>query len=204
MEEIKQWFSQFWYLALIFVAVCVGAFFIFKAASKSYSRYYAKMRETTAKLKHLNELSEKYKNMTPEMLENADEAELLEGLAFHYQKQLEKSEDSEKAFTLLPIEKRYIYALDVLTDDASVKTFFKENSSILTDIIIDALCAIGLEEEARELEKVKLMYDEKDLTTSIDYAYIETAENNFKEKDILTKIKHNAAQYIKNNAQLFV
>lgn len=204
MDGIKQWFSQFWYLALILLAVCIVAFFIFKAAAKSYSRHYAQIRETTAKLKRLNELSEKFKDLKSETIESISEEELLEGLAFHYLKQLEKSQDSEKAFLELPIEKRYIYALDVFCDDASVKTFFKENSSILTSIIIDALCVIGLEEEAKGLEKVKLMYDEEDYTTSIDYNYIEKAEADFKESDILTKIKHNAAQYIKSNAQLFI
>ncbi|MGN0468817.1 MAG: hypothetical protein ACI4GY_08850 [Acutalibacteraceae bacterium] len=204
MESFMQWLKQYWIYVIVLVAVCIGAAFVFRAAIKAYKRYYARYRKEEAEIKHLVELKEKFGNLTAETIENADEEELLEGTALSYQLKLQKFDDMSGEFAKLCDEKKYVYALDVFVSDKSLETFFKENGRELTEIIVPAIRAIGLDEAAKQAEKIRIMFDEKDETTSINKAQIENSEKYFNDNDILTKIKHEAAKYIKENAPKLV
>ena len=92
----------------------------------------------------------------------------------------------------------------VFVSDKSPQIFFRENGRELTEIIIPALELIGLFEEAAEAEKLRIMFDEKDETTSINEKIISDVEEYFDKGDVLTKIKHCGAKYIKKNAEMFV
>ncbi|MGN1418266.1 MAG: hypothetical protein ACI4W6_02950 [Acutalibacteraceae bacterium] len=204
MESFMEWFRQYWVYVIVLVAVCIGAAFVFRAAIKAYKRYYARYRKEEAEIKHLVALKEKYGELTAETIENADEEELLEGVALSFQLKLQKFDDMSAEFAKLCDEKKYVYALDVFVSDKSVETFFKENGRELTEIIVPALRAIGLEQAADQAEKIRIMFDETDETTSINKAQIEKAEEYFRNNDILTKIKHKAAEYIKENARKLI
>lgn len=204
MEGIKDWFSQYWAYAIGLVVVCVAAAFIVSKAVKSYKRYYKNYREQESKIKHLVALKEKYGNLTEDTIKNADENELLEGVALSFQLKLQKSETMDDDFEKLEKEKQYIYALDVLVSDKKLEEFFRQNGRQLTERIVPALKMIGLEKEAAQAEKIRIMFDEKDETTSINKSQIENSEKYFEDNDVLTKIKHEGGKYIKENPQRFV
>lgn len=204
MESFKQWLSQYPGYAIGLVAVCIAAFFIFRAAGRSYKRYYQRYRSEEANIKHLLELKEKFADLTENVIKDADDSELLEGVALSYQLKLQKFQNMEEEFAKLSFEQQYVYALDVFTQEKCVKDFFKENGKELTEIILPAFCMIGLEKEAKEAKKLKLMFDESDETTSVNEKTIESVEKFFEENDVLTKVKQCAAKYIKENAEKFV
>lgn len=204
MDAVVLWFKEYWAFALGLVAVLICAFFVFRAAGKSYKRYYSRYRQQEAEIKRLLALKEKYAVLTKETLENADESELLEGTALSCQLVLQKCENMEAAFAALSKEKQYIYALDVFVSDASVQTFYKENGAQLTKIAADALAAIGLEEAAGKARKIERMYDETDETTSVSQSEIDKTEKWFAQHDILTNIKLYGARYIKEHYECFV
>lgn len=201
---MAEWFNEYWYLALIFVAVCVVAAFVFYFAGKSYKRYRTFYRNQEAEIKHLLALKEKYVPLTQKAIAESDSSETLEGVALSYQVFLQKKDDMEKEFMLLSEEKRYIYILDVFTREKSVQDFFSENGDILRMEITKALLLIGMKDFADRVEKVRLMYDDKDLTTSWSQAEIDRLQTFADENDILSQIKLAGAEYIKNNSQLFV
>ncbi|MCM1544836.1 MAG: hypothetical protein NC110_05990 [Ruminococcus sp.] len=204
MSAFQEWFSQYWRYVIGLIGVCIVAFFIFRAAARSYKRYYQRYRAQEAEIKHLTAMKEKYQHLTEQAIADASDEELLEGIALSYQLTLQKHENMTAEFSKLSEEKKHAYALDVFTQDKSVRIFFKENGRELTEIIVPALKMIGMDDTAEKAEKIRLMYDEKDDTTSISNEFIEQTENYIKNSEILTKIKLNAAKYIKENPQSFI
>lgn len=196
---MSQWFKENGYLIIVFIAVCVAAVFIFRKAVMSYSSYRRSYNSQTNELKRLTALKEKYRNITAEELSHCDEEEILEGTALIYQLQLQKQENMEKAFETLSAEKQYIYTLDVFVNEDSVKSFFAEYGSVLTEKLLPALCAIGMEDCAAALAPAKKMYDPLDEMASLDEKKLEELQKYISEKDILRKIKLSSAKYIKDN-----
>lgn len=199
-----EWFKEYWYLALIFVVVCVIASAIFYFAGKSYKNYRASYKKQETEIKRLIALKEKYVPLTEKAIAQSDSMETLEGVALSFQLFLQKQEDMEKSFSLMEKEKRYIYILDVFVSDGSVSEFFKQNGDILRMEITKALQLIGMNDFAMKIEKVRRMFDDEDQTTSWNESEIDKLQDIVEKEDVLTKIKLAGAEYIKNNSQLFV
>lgn len=198
------WLTEYkWYaVGLVFVLAVFAV--VLRMAAKAYRRHYEHFKKEEENIKHLLALKEKYAVLTKEVISGADDGELLEGTALSYQLVLQKAEDMSGEFEKMSKEQQYIYALDVFVSDKSPRTFFSENGRELTEIIVPALEAIGLTEEAAETEKLRIMFDEKDETTSINEKTISAVEEYFDKGDVLTKIKHSGAKYIKENAERFI
>lgn len=199
-----EWFKEYWYLAVIFVIVCIIAAVIFYFAGKSYRNYRTSYKNQETEIKRLIALKEKYVPLTEKAISESDSLETLEGVALSYQLFLQKQEDMEKEFSLLSKEKRCIYTLDVFVQDASVNEFFTQNGDILRKEITDALNLIGMTDFADRIDKVRKMFDDEDMTTSWNQKEIDALQIFVEEKDILTAIKLNSAEYLKRNFQLFV
>lgn len=199
-----EWFKQYWYLALIFIGVCIVAAVIFHFAGKSYKAYRTAYREQEAEIKRLTQLKAKFVPLTEKAIEESDSAETLEGVALVYQLFLQKKEDMEKEFSLLSKEKRYIYILDVFVQDKKVGEFFRQNGDILKSEIMAALELVGMEEFAVKIEHIRKMFDNEDDEVSLNENEIGMVQSYVDENDILNCIKLKSAEYIKQNSQLFV
>lgn len=204
MQAVAAWFSEFWIYAVVFVLCCILAVFACSKAYKAYKKHKSRYNAQEAEIKRLISLKEKYFPLTCEAIESAEDAELLEGAALSLQIELEKSEDMMKTFLQYNEEKKNIYTLDVFTSDKTLKTFFSQNGQELKSLAVPALKMVGLTQEADLINKVSLMYDDSDETTSLNYAVIEQTQKKLDEKDFLTKIKHSAARYIKENPEKFI
>ncbi len=196
---MKEWLSQHGYLLFVLAGVCVGAAVIFFFAVRAYSKHNALYKAQEAEMKRLLALKERYLNFTEETLCDADEEEILEGVALSYQLRLQKEEDPEKAFEHLSEEKQKLYVLDVFCADADVKVFFSENGKIVKDRIISALIMIGMEDFSHKLKAIYDMYDEANEEISYSENKIEKMNEFISDNDILRKIKSEGAKYIKNN-----
>mgnify|MGYP003291051750 CR=1 FL=1 len=201
---MAEWFKEYWYLAVIFVVVCIIASVIFYFAGRSYKSYRTSYKNQEAEIKRLIALKERFVPLTEKAILESDSAEILEGTALSYQLYLQKQEDMEGEFALLSEAKRYIYILDVFVQDKSVSVFFRENGDIIRMEITRALEFIGMTDLARRVEKIRKMFDNEDETASYNEAEIEKLQNFIDENDVLTKIKLEGAEYIRSNFQLFV
>lgn len=201
---MTEWFKQYWYLALIFVGVCIVAAVIFYFAGKSYSAYRASYRSQEEEIKRLTALKERFVPLTREKIAKSDSEETLEGVALSYQLYLQKQEDMEKAFSLMSEAKRYIYVLDVFVSDNSIDGFFRQNGDIVRGEIASALRLIGMTDFAERTEEIRKMFDPEDEVTSLDEKKIDALQKYADENNICESIRLNGAEYIKNNSQLFV
>lgn len=199
-----EWFKEYWYLAVIFVVVCIIASVIFYFAGKSYRKYRTSYKNQEAEIKRLIALKQKYVPLTEDAIAGSDSSETLEGVALSYQLFLQKQENMEKEFSLMSEEKRLIYILDVFVQDGSVNEFFTQNGDILRMQITKALELIGMNEFAEKLDGIRKMFDDNDMTTSWNQQEIDKMQSYVEENYVLTKIKLKGAEYIKKNSQLFV
>ena len=197
-----QWFSQYGYLIGVFALVVIVFIVVLNRAAKAYSKHYNTVNEQKKQLEYMTNLKNKFRNITAEELSECSDGEILEGFALLTQIDMQKSDDMEAFFSTLPTEKKYIYVLDVFVSDGSAELFFVENGEILTDIISDALKAIGMQSFADELNDIAKMYDKNDESVSFDKAKIENFDKKLNEKDVLTQIKVNSAKYIRENLNL--
>lgn len=199
---MSQWFSEYGYLVGVFVVVVIVFLFVLNHAVKAYSKHHSTVNEQRKQLERLTALKNKYRNITARELEDCDKEEIMEGFALLTQIEMQKSDDMEGYFAALPLIKKYIYVLDVFVSDGSAEVFFGENGEILTDIILDALRAIGMENFADKLSAVAKMYDKDDESISFDKAVIVNFDKTLNKSDILTQIKVNCARYISENFNL--
>ena len=199
---MTQWFSEHGYLIGVFVLVLVVFLLVLNRAAKAYGKHFNTLNEQKKQLEYLTSLKNKYRNITAEELSECADAEILEGFALLTQIEMQKSDDMEAYFGTLPKEKKYIYALDVFTQDGGAEVFFSQNGEILTDIIIDALKEIGMSTFADELALIAKMYNKDDESVSFDKKAIENFDEILNNKDVLTQIKVNSAKYIRENFNL--
>ena len=196
---MSQWFSEHGYLIGVFALVVIVFIIVLNFAAKAYSKHYNTLNEQKKMLEHMTALKNKYKNITAEVLSSCSEDEILEGFALVYQSEIQKCDDMEAYFSTLPKEKQFVYVLDVFVGDEGAEVFYSQNGEILTDIIIDALKAIGMNDFADKLSEIHKMYDKDDESTSFDREKVENFDKSLNESDVLTQINVNSAKYIKEN-----
>lgn len=199
---MAEWFSEHGYLIGVFVLVLVVFIIVLNRAAKAYSKHFNSVNEQKKQLEYLTNLKNKYRNITVQELAECSDDEILEGFALLTQIDMQKSDDMESFFRTLPKEKQYIYVLDVFVQDGSAKEFYSQNGEILTDIILDALCAIGMKGFADKLSAIQKMYNKDDESVSFDSEAIEKFDLEINTMCVLSEIKHNSAEYIKENFNL--
>ncbi|MBR2418491.1 MAG: DUF4375 domain-containing protein [Clostridia bacterium] len=199
---MKEWFSQYGYLVVVFFVVLAIFIVVLNFAAKAYSKHMKSFRAEEAEIKRLTALKEKYKDFSEETIKSAPDEEVLEGVALIYQLFLQKKENIEEEFLNLSDEKKSIYVLDVFVSDGGVKEFFSANTDILRKRIVPALQLIGLSEDARLINEISRMYDEKDIEASLSEKRIEEIDKIIRESNLLSRIKLEGAKYIKENIEL--
>ena len=199
---MSQWFSEHGYLIGVFALVVIVFIIVLNFAAKANSKHYNTLNEQKKKLEHMTAIKNKYKNITAEELSTCSEDEILEGFALVYQSEIQKCDDMEAYFSTLPKEKQFVYVLDVFVGDEGAEVFYSQNGEILTDIILDALKAIGMNDFADKLSEIHKMYDKDDESTSFDREKVVNFDKSLNESDVLTQIKVDSAKYIKENLNL--
>ena len=204
MDNLIAWFRDYWPYAVALVVVAVGASFIFHKAAKAYKDHQKRFHAEEAQMRRLVELKETYYPLTEAAIAAAPAEELLEGTALSLQIPLQKQDDPERAFALLPEEQQLIYVLDVFVSDKTATTFFKESSALLSSRLLPALDLIGLHDADDRMKQLVTMFDENDETTSLNWETVQNADAAFEEMDLLTKIKLHGAEYIRNHPAQFL
>ena len=199
---MSEWFSQYGYLIGVFVIVSVVFIIVLNKAAKAYSKHFNTVNEQKKQLEYLTNLKNKYRNITAQELDNCSDDEISEGFALLTQVEMQKCDDMEAYFRSLPKEKQYIYVLDVFTQDGSAKEFYSQNGEILTDIIIDALKAIGMGDFADKLSQIAKMYNKDDESVSFSSETIDKFDEEINTMCVLSEIRHKTAKYIKENFNL--
>lgn len=196
---MSEWFSQYWYLVIVFFIVLAVTVFGMYKASEAYKKHNKLFHEEEEKMKRLAELKQKFVPLTKKAIDSGNDQELLEGVALAYQLQLQKEIDMTAAFENLPIEARYIYTLDIfVSEGAVVSEFYRNNGKELKSLIVPAMKAIGESDSAKLCSSLYSMFDE-DSEVSVDREKIAETDEKFKVVFDLDRFMSNAAKFIRAN-----
>ena len=195
-----EWLVEYKYLVLIFIVLLILCIIIMRKAGKALSEHNKAVREEEERIQHLTNLKNQFRIISNKTILNAAEKDLIEGIALHYQLELEKEVDINSAFLALPDAVKYVYALDVfLSEEGNLSDFFKNNGKPLTEVIIPALEAINENEIAALSVPLNKMYDSDDEETSIDYKVIDECNKKFENIFDRESFCLRTIEFIKNN-----
>lgn len=185
---------QYWYLWLIFIALCVLTVFVLRKASAALGANNAERERMTAELKRLKELKETFQHASAETVAQAEPMELLEGVNAVLQAKVEKAEDAEKCFETFSKPQQYMYTLlYYLEDSEETPAFFlRHNGEPLLSLAAPTLEAIGEAELSEALftyfkdqkEKGDVVTDE-----ALQEAYEKVCKAHFDKARILNRAK---------------
>lgn len=198
-------FGVQWYYWVILLVAIIIAIFLWIKAIKSGKERRERLKKEAAIWKRDYELREKFTVLTEEKLNSTEETELLHGVAMNIQASLEKATDMTESFNALPLEKRYIYALEYFDEDAKkgLSAFFKNNGEPLISVVPDALNAIGAGKYIEHYGRLLPMYD-PDSETSIDYDIIARVDEEFFSIYNSDELLRLSAKYILKNKSIFL
>lgn len=197
--------TEYWYLWLILAVLIIVTVIVIVFAGRALSSHNEETKKMLAEIDRLKALKDKYKVLTPEIVESADSKQLLEGMTAVLQARIEKAENPEAEFSEFNNSQKYLYTLNYFVEDVneSLSFFFKNNGEELTELIIPALESVGVSEITDCVKTEYSMYDENNEDVSLDYALIEKTDRQFakfySEKELLESIK----KYVKSNIDSF-
>lgn len=196
---MSEWFSQYWYLVIVFFIVLAATIFGMVKASDAYKKHNKLFHEEEEKIKRLTELKQNFVPLTKEAIDTGSDQDLLEGVALAYQLKIQKEIDMTAAFEKLPIEARYIYTLDIfVSEGAVVSGFYRNNGRELKSLIVPAMKAIDENSAAEICGVLYAMFDE-DSEVSVDRALIAETDEKFATVFDAESFKRNAARYVRDN-----
>lgn len=173
--------AEYWYLWILLVILAVAAFFAWSKAAQAARKRGEKRAEIEEKLKYEARLRKEYAVLTADVIADASQDTLLDGVVCHLQQRLEKQADMTAAFQACTEPEREMYALYYLCEDGVQKLsrFFRINGEPLLSLAPRALRHIDAQEEARIAAEEYEMFDEGNEIVSIDQGRVEALDHAF-------------------------
>ena len=196
---------EYWYLWLILAGLVIITAIVIVFAGRSVSAHNEQTKEIMARLERLKEMKDKYKDLTPEKVENAEAEELFEGVNAVLQAKIEKADDGDKAFSEFNDEQKIIYTLNCFIPEVSdgLSMFFNEYTSEITDIIVPALTRVGADDLLLLVKSEYEMYDDRNEAVSFDRDTKEKNDSDFADIYSKEKLLKEIKEFIKNNIDKF-
>lgn len=196
---------EYWYLWLILAGLVIITAVVIVFAGRSVSAHNEQTKEIMARLERLKEMKDKYKDLTPEKVENAEAEELFEGVNAVLQAKIEKADDGDKAFSEFNDEQKIIYTLNCFIPEVSdgLSMFFNEYTNEITDIIVPALTRVGADDLLPLVKSEYEMYDDRNEDVSFDRDTKEKNDSDFADVYSKEKLLEKIKEFIKNNLDKF-
>ncbi len=196
---------EYWYLWLILAGLVIITAIVIVFAGRSVSAHNEQTKQIMARLERLKEMKDKYKDLTPEKVENAEAEELFEGVNAVLQAKIEKADDGDKAFSEFNDEQKIIYTLNCFIPEVSdgLSMFFNEYTSEITDIIVPALTRVGADNLLPLVKSEYEMYDDRNEEVSFDREIKEKTDSDFADIYSKEKLLEGIKEFIKNNIDKF-
>ncbi len=196
---------EYWYLWLILAGLVIITAVVIVFAGRSVSAHNEQTKEIMARLERLKEMKDKYKDLTPEKVENAEAEELFEGVNAVLQAKIEKADDGDKAFSEFNDEQKIIYTLNCFIPEVSdgLSVFFNEYTTEITDIIVPALTRVGADDLLPLVKSEYEMYDDRNEAVSFDRDTKEKTDSDFADIYSKEKLLEEIKEFIKNNIDKF-
>lgn len=197
--------TEYWYLWPVLAVLIIVTAVVIVFAGRALSSHNEETKKLLAEIDRLKALKDKYKNLTPELIDNSDSKQLLEGITAVLQARIEKAENAEAEFERFNRSQKYLYTLNYFVEDVKegLSFFFKNNGSELTELIVSALENVGADKIVDLVKSECSMYDENNEDVSIDYALIEEKDRLFSEAYSENELLESIKIYVKSNVEEF-
>lgn len=190
---------EYWYLWVAFAVLCVITVLVLRKASKAMRLHNDGQKKIYEEIDRLKVLKEKYKNADAEVIEAAEPRELLGGAYAVLQSALERDENPDTLFAVLPESCRYTYTLYCFVEDTEAQGltfFFKNNGHTLLQYAVGALEAVRQEGLAALVRAEYAMLDENNEAVSLDAAKFEKFDADFRKIYDAEALMDSVKQYI--------
>lgn len=197
--------TTYWYLWLALAVMIVLAFFVWGKAMAASRRHRERVEKEIAAIEKEKHLRESYKTITVDIIKNAPDEELLEGISTFVQINVEKSANINDAFLKLPEILKEMYALNFFCEDSekNLSSFFRNSGEPLLSLAAPALKRIGAKKVLRPAKEMFSMFDENNEGVSYNENRINELDGEFKTLEEANSLRLIAAAYIKENADEF-
>ena len=209
MKDLFNYIASKPYVGVIIAVLIIAAVFMWIKAVSASQKSREEREAIIAKLEKEKALREEFKTIDGSKFETDDNERLLCGIAANIQMFLEKQTDMNAAFEALPEEKKSIYALNYVFEDAKedkLSQFFTANGQPLTGKAQKAVESIIGGRFSEVFASAYKMTDGDCEDVSFDAAKIE--EYNKEYSDIMktekTDIFDRIGSYIKSNKDIFI
>lgn len=174
---------EYWYLWLLFLALCVLTGVVLKKASGAVGAHHAETQKIYAEIERLKTLKETYRNADDQLLADAPAEEALCGLQAVLQSRIERVADANACFCEWNAAKQAVYTLPLFLEDAekSLSEFFKRNGEPLLSALQPALAAVGETAVLPTVSEMYSMYDENNETVSLDAGRVQSLDTDFRQ-----------------------
>lgn len=197
---------EYWYLWVVFAVLCVVTVFVLIKASSSSKRHKIDSQRELEELERLKALKNKFTSFDKATADSTDPRSLLDGVCVVMQVRVEKSDNSEKAFSLFSEPQKFAYTLNYLIEDSgaqSLSFFFKNNGEPLISLASRALSAVGEDRAAALCARMFSMFDENNEEVSLDTDELKRIDSQFLAEINFDKLLFEIKAYIIENIDSF-
>jgi len=190
---------EFWYLWLAAAVLAVITVFVAIKASKAAAKHNENVRLRDEEFKRLKYLSDKYADLSCEKVNDADAAELIEGISAVLQKKLEKSGDFSGEFDISAEYEKKAYAVKYFIEDVSasgLSFWCRNNGEPLISLTFSAMEDIGENRILNIMRAMYPMFDKNDDVTSYDSDRISELDKKFSAEFSRERIEHGMKEYV--------
>lgn len=193
---------EYWYLWLIFIALCAVTAVVLKKASAALQQHNSDTKQMYMQIERLKELKEKYKNADTAQIAEAPAEELLEGVCAVLQSKIERAENANDCFCAFSVPQKTVYTLQFCLEDCTegLSAFFKIDGEPLTGALPAALSQIGETVLAALANEMYAMFDENNEDVSLDAAALARIDGEFTNSFDRERVLRQTKAYIEANA----
>ena len=151
--------SAYWYLWLLLAVLIIITAVVCKKSYAASKRHSSEVRKKLAEKQRTEKLVSLYASPSTQTIEDADPAELFEGLALSLEERCQKADDINKEFDSFTDGQKKIYSFYYLATDCkneSPSFFFRNSKKPLTEFAAEAANDI-LDKDAAGI--IKALYD---------------------------------------------
>lgn len=209
MKDFIGFISTHWYWAVIIVVLIIAAVIMWIKAIAASQKNREVREAEMARLEKEKALRNEFKTIDEDTFITEDNEKLLYGIAANIQMYLEKQTDMNAAFESLPVEKKYVYALNYVFEDgkdSQLSQFFRANGQPLTGEAKKAVEAVIGGKFSEIFTSLYSMIDDDCEDASYDSEKITECDKEYEEimtahkAEIFSKI----ADYIREKKQIYM
>lgn len=198
-----EYISQHWYVGVILAALIILTVFVWVMAIVSSRKRTEEREKIIADLEREKKLRSEFRHIDETTFnEGKDDYRLIIGICAFVQMKIEKAPDMNSAFAELSQTKKNAYCLGYVFEDGKEKMseFFRSNGEPLLSAAKQAVDEVVSGKFAEIFDKMFVMLDDNDETTSVDEEKIKLWDSEISEimSNGSSEIYSKAATYLRS------